>query len=350
MEVDGGRPEVRITRHPDKMTNQAQAIFEFDGSDKETRVARFECEVTLEGKSVQRVEDCKSGYAFAQIKGQYLFSVKAIDAVGNSSAPAKFEWTVDRQGPQIDIVAPEIVFVGDHSQIAFKPAIGTSFEEIDTNSVRCYHNSTVVVPCNLKQGIRVPNVQLGESQLRVELSDLAGNAGESSFTWIVERRYLEHTYDLIVDDTDYQVDIVFVLDNSQSMRKERRNLSDKIDGFLDIISGLDYHIGLITTDVGQGGRGRGSLSPIVQNTNTYFIDPSVPLEQARELLGQAFVRTGTGGSATEMGFSTMYNLLTRDFNSRRYKKNIYMKDFLRNGAKGLVRLLLVMKINQHKLT
>ncbi len=45
-----------------------------------------------------------------------------------------------------------------------------------------------------------------------------------------------------------KVDILFVLDNSHSMKEELRSISDQFDDFLNTIEQVDYNIGVITTD------------------------------------------------------------------------------------------------------
>lgn len=46
-----------------------------------------------------------------------------------------------------------------------------------------------------------------------------------------------------------QVDIIFVDDNSGSMSTEQKQMGDHIGDFLNSLEGLDYHLGIITTDV-----------------------------------------------------------------------------------------------------
>src|SRR5687768_11279861 len=58
-------------------------------------------------------------------------------------------------------------------------------------------------------------------------------------------------------DVNRQVDILFVVDNSSSMREEQTNLSQNFPRFIEALSQIegglpDVHIGVISTDLGAG--------------------------------------------------------------------------------------------------
>ena len=59
------------------------------------------------------------------------------------------------------------------------------------------------------------------------------------------QNYCEISYELPLG----KVDILFVIDNSSSMAKEHRNLARQFDSFLNDLKNVDYHIGVITTDI-----------------------------------------------------------------------------------------------------
>ena len=59
-------------------------------------------------------------------------------------------------------------------------------------------------------------------------------------------------------------DILFVMDDSMSMIEEQRELADKIEGFLNVVDGLDYHIAFTTTSHHEGG-----LLKIVHNGKSF---------------------------------------------------------------------------------
>lgn len=57
--------------------------------------------------------------------------------------------------------------------------------------------------------------------------------------------YFNYTIEIPRD----KADILFVIDNSGSMSFEQREMANRFNGFLNVISRLDYRIGIITTDV-----------------------------------------------------------------------------------------------------
>ena len=92
-----------------------------------------------------------------------------------------------------------------------------------------------------------------------------------------------------------EVDILFVVDNSGSMRTNQANLINNIESFMNvfILSGIDYHIGFITTDSAS------IVGGIVDNT---AIDPVGDVQDAIDSIG-------TSGSPYEAGIDYAYEAL-----------------------------------------
>jgi len=92
-----------------------------------------------------------------------------------------------------------------------------------------------------------------------------------------------------------EVDILFVVDNSGSMGGNQTNLKDNIESFMNvfILSGIDYHIGFITTDSAI------SVGGIVDDT---AIDPVGDVQGIIDGIG-------TRGSAHEKGIHYAYEAL-----------------------------------------
>lgn len=100
-----------------------------------------------------------------------------------------------------------------------------------------------------------------------------------------------------------QADVLFVVDNSGSMSEEQSSLGNNLNAFLQFAqsAGIDYHIGVVTTDVTNsrdGGRFRGS--PRIIETST----PDV------ENVFRSTVSLGTSGSASERGLEAAYLALS----------------------------------------
>lgn len=110
-------------------------------------------------------------------------------------------------------------------------------------------------------------------------------------------RALNSKTDQFKQNSAAMVDILWIVDNSRSMGEEQTGLGSSFQVFADnlVSSGVDFHIGVISTDVADGGAlhfGSGMPS---------FIDPSTTDPQGTFLQNVAI---GTGGSPQEKGFET----------------------------------------------
>jgi hypothetical protein len=109
-----------------------------------------------------------------------------------------------------------------------------------------------------------------------------------------------------------EVDILWVVDNSCSMSNEQAVLGDNFPTFMEFFlgSGLDYHIGVTTTDmvVTEG---------ILQGANGYkYLDAET---YDPEGVFAQMVDLGTGGSATEKGRDAAYAAI--EVQDQPYKPN-----------------------------
>ena len=120
-----------------------------------------------------------------------------------------------------------------------------------------------------------------------------------------------------------QVDVLFVVDNSGSMGEHQIRLSQNIDLFVNRIFQnqiIDYHIGVLTSDMRAWNRDSGVLygSPRYIKRTT----PDGPLLLSMNL------RTGTGGSANEQFFEPVKAALTEPLlsgkNSGFYRDNAFL--------------------------
>jgi len=127
------------------------------------------------------------------------------------------------------------------------------------------------------------------------------------------------------EDVFYQVptdlvDILWVVDNSLSMADEQAEVADKFSDFISSVedTDLDFHIGVITTDMDSSDLGRGRLlgDPIylTQDTPNYA-----------ELFAER-VQVGTKGSDREKGIDAAYTALSEPMISGSNA------GFLRDGA------------------
>jgi len=104
------------------------------------------------------------------------------------------------------------------------------------------------------------------------------------------------------------VDVLFAVDNSESMAEEQTSLTDNFDGFMDLFlnSETDYHLGVIATDMDDpdhGGR-------LVSDGGKLYIDDTLDREQALESFARRAI-LGTDGARLEKGLESIYNALER---------------------------------------
>lgn len=123
-----------------------------------------------------------------------------------------------------------------------------------------------------------------------------------------------------------QVDILWVVDNSESMLAEQAKVAERFNQFFNqlITSQVDYHIGVVTTDPAEGGVLRPYVGPTVAGCNgCRFItsevscdDPAVDVsglsdaqaedrlldECQAQLVFRRLISVGADGSASEQAF------------------------------------------------
>jgi hypothetical protein len=106
-------------------------------------------------------------------------------------------------------------------------------------------------------------------------------------------------------DEDYttpasnQVDIVFIVDNSKSMRVEQTQLSTRLNDFTDKIANLDWRIAITSTDVTSGtGLKQGRLKPFNTTGNPLYITKTTTNYSS---LFESSVVLGDDGSSVEEG-------------------------------------------------
>lgn len=114
-----------------------------------------------------------------------------------------------------------------------------------------------------------------------------------------------------------KVDVLWVIDNSGSMTEEQEKVAANFEAFTRFFvdSGIDWHIGAVTTDCGTlddgstGGTGTGlsaDCGKLVSVAGYPYITPDVP---APEAMFRQLVRAGAGGSADEMGLLATWRAL-----------------------------------------
>ena len=126
---------------------------------------------------------------------------------------------------------------------------------------------------------------------------------------IYEESFVQETYDT--------VDVLWVVDNSGSMSDDLQVVSQNFESFIEVFIdlGLDYHMGVITTDMTSSQYSGRLVGP--------YITPSTR-DPVGTFVGQ--IDLGSGGSANEVGFEAIQAALTDPLLSG------YNAGFMRSGA------------------
>jgi len=128
------------------------------------------------------------------------------------------------------------------------------------------------------------------------LVGLALGCTEGSFSPLPDDTGLEPTAeDRIVQATAPRADVLFVIDDSGSMKDDQAAVATELPRFVETLEawGVDYHLGVVTTDT-ESETG-GLLRP---TGATRFVTPSTP--DPAGTLGEA-IRVGTEGAGRERG-------------------------------------------------
>jgi hypothetical protein len=121
--------------------------------------------------------------------------------------------------------------------------------------------------------------------------------------------------DNITQVTIPSVDVLWVIDNSCSMEEEQTALRNSFSDFMHYFtdSGLDYHVGVVSTDM-DARQQSGKLQEDDSGDGSRYIDTSYSADQAVESFRQR-ANLGTGGSSEERGKDAAWGALVDEANA-----------------------------------
>lgn len=199
-------------------------------------------------------------------------------------------------------------------------------------NVTCQLNE-VTKPCLAgANAVRLSQMPAGHYVFKVTAEDSRGYSSTKEVSWNVVStvRHLTHTVEV---KDDRKVDVLIVIDNSGSMAYEQKNMADRVKNMLSILRGLDYRIGVTTTDSrstftknGVKYYGDGDLIPIHNLGGNLWVDSTMDEQQAQYNLGQTLQRPETG-SPSEQGIRATYR-----FVEKATTPNHVLSSFFREGS------------------
>lgn len=164
--------------------------------------------------------------------------------------------------------------------------------------------------------------------------DLASSAGGGA---PVTYKSVAQSFD-VKANTD--VDVLFVVDNSGSMDAEQKNISAKINGFMDIIKDANWHVALTTTDPkvntiapDKASRpwGDGQFRPFDSDSGSLYVLKAgqQSMTDAQKMLSAA-IQVGLLGDGSERSINASYRAIERTANTPANQ------DFFREKSKLIV--------------
>ena len=322
--IDNSLPSVMITSTPTDPTMATDATFEFVANDVGgSGIDRVECRI--DGADFV---SCNSPASYSNLgNGSHNFYVRAFDNAGNMSAVQSFQWLVDLEAPVVAFVtAPDgAVFIGTDAKIHF---ISNDGNGSGVASHSCLLDGQTVA-CDSGTDILVPAAVETTHVFSVTVTDNVGNSTSAEISWLVTQETIPKLSIFDING-DRPVDILFVVDNSGSMDTERSNLAQRIDGFLDKIIGLDWQIGIISTDFNSKKNYHdGDFVDLIGLPGQYIITPSTPGGQ--QIFGDT-VQGFPEGGGNEQGIRASYRAIERSLDPENRAEDEPNRQFFRNGA------------------
>lgn len=297
-------PTVTITSAPPVSTTAKVANFTFIGQDDGV-VAGYEC--SLDGLALTA---CTSPIAYQNlIEGSHEFKVRALDAMGLASVPAVHKWMITKvvEPPPPPVLTPPVV------RITKAPVTGTDnsslFEfEIDHPGVALASTSCQID--RVRSGACSSPINFGPltigkhtfSVIAVDANGLTSNRPNHEWEIIKPRVPVDQTF--TIDSLAKKLDIIIVVDNSPSMAEEQKKMAVRFATFIDKLKNVDWQIGIITTDAGDGTKPYkgGKLVPFEGLKNTYAINKATP---GLEAVFAKTIRRKEWGSSNEEGIRAL---------------------------------------------
>lgn len=328
--VDLIKPTVQITSGPSAQTRNINAELKFIANDAHPgQVAFLECRMD----AAVDWESCSSPKNYVGLnQGAHSFQVRAIDTAGNISDIQSHAWFVDSIGPAINI--------GQQPMATLMPGQPAPIQFVVTDSgvgvqqILCGLNGALT-SCQDTETRDYSNLPNGNYIFRIEASDLLGNFSSREISWKVEQLTMPVSQNINVN-TNRKADILVVIDNSGSMMQEQANMGARFGSFLDQLNGLDWQVGVTTTDIASTLRANeifrkdGRLLPIANMSGHYKLTSSMDPTIARQNFSATVQRPPNEGSGDEQGIGATYRVLQR--NSQAFSSDNPTGGFLRDGA------------------
>ncbi len=256
------------------------------------------------------------------LNGLLVFMAACSDKQFSSVEKAADVPTPD-QGPAILVVqAPKgDLSIFDQLAVEYRVIAGSS----PVTEVTCAWNG-INIPCKSdKDRLVLPGGKIGGHKFEIVATDENGLQDRKNLPWKLFERFKKEQTSFSVTKTDKQLDVLFVVDNSLSMKDEQKSMAAKINSFMDRIKDFDWQIGIVTTDPSHHEYGDGRLQKYPDGSTT--ISSKLDINSARQLFAQTIQRKETG-SSSEQGIRATARAIQRALgsNSEASHRQFFRKD------------------------
>ena len=319
--IDLQAPILKFTKVPHNFIAENFADIAFEATDDSGVTPSYYCK--LLGTAF---ESCASPHALKDLReGKHSFFVKAKDAAGNFSETITHTWHVDKTPPVIKFVKKPKDHMNFQSSI-FRIRVSDRLSGL--NKVWCGLKGQLK-ECKADQELEYRMLNPGQYEFEVTAMDNVGNKSTQIHQWEVFDKYREVDQKVQIDEYSMDVDILFVVDNSDSMAEEQRNMATRINNFISKLTDLNWQIAVTSTDPRKRGAEDGcfgGIDPFCEEVDLehgdgglvkfgnsqHVLDPSIDDIEAQRLLGNA-IQLGAGGSSSEEGIRATYRALEKSF-------------------------------------
>jgi hypothetical protein len=305
--VDTTPPVVQITSAPGALGVMTSATFVFSASDRSPgRIKEIQCRLDS-GAFVP----CESPLVYDEVvEGPHVFFVRAVDEAGNMSAEVSHRWVVDLSPPRIVFERAPLAEIAANVTAVIEYEVSDALSGIA--SVVCTFNGSTSA-CPASNVLSYAGLAVGTHTFAVYAKDRVGHEASASISWIVTDRYIMHEQNVLIQATT-DVDLLVVVDNSDSMADEKNKLGAKFSSLLFAIDKLNWRTGIITADVGTNAPQKdGNLLPIKYAgfEGRYFLDASTDIMTAQDAFVASIKINTSAGSGGEQGIGAAYRSIER---------------------------------------
>lgn len=195
-------------------------------------------------------------------------------------------------------------------------------------SIECQWNGITFQCPKERDRLFLPGGKVGKHKFEIVAKDTNGLQDQKTLPWNLFDKFKKHKTPFQVNGKNDQVDILFVIDNSDSMDTEQTQMAQRFSSLMDRIKTLDWNISIVTTTPMHQTYGDGRF--VKFPNGEYILTSKLATNLAHEYFGKTIQRT-ENGSNTEEGIRATARAIQRHVNPKDAIDQQHKK-FFRDGA------------------